>query len=213
MTRRRARISPFRMVQTEGKARISAHRKENRTMEKRSVIVEQKKGLRDLNNLILVGVLMAVGIVLRLLAGVINVGGFHPNFLLATYCLAILLVRPNFLESVIIGILSGVISQIGTSMAWIGIVSETIGAVVMFLLIFIPMHVGKLNLQPIVCTLLTTLVSGFAFIGMAALVYVNPMSMAQFISMALTTLVTAALNCVIVQILVLPLRGILKKDE
>ena len=62
-------------------------------MEKRNVTVEEKKGLRNLNNLILVGVLMAVGIVLRLLAGVINVGGFHPNFLIATYCLAILLIR------------------------------------------------------------------------------------------------------------------------
>lgn len=38
-------------------------------MEKRNVVVEQKKGLRDLNNLILVGVLMAVGIVLRWLLG------------------------------------------------------------------------------------------------------------------------------------------------
>lgn len=64
-------------------------------MEKRNVTVEEKKGLRNLNNLILVGVLMAVGIVLRLLAGVINVGGFHPNFLIATYCLAILLICPG----------------------------------------------------------------------------------------------------------------------
>ena len=32
-------------------------------MEKRNVTVEEKKGLRNLNNLILVGVLMAVGIV------------------------------------------------------------------------------------------------------------------------------------------------------
>ena len=180
-------------------------------MEKRNVAVEEKKGLRNLNNLILVGVLMAVGIVLRLLAGVINVGGFHPNFLIATYCLAILLIRPSFVESVIIGVLSGVISQIGTSMAWIGIVSETVGAVAMFLLVLIPLKAGKFDLRPIVCTLLTTLISGFIFIGMAAIVYVRPMSMAQFISMALTTLVTAALNCVIVQILVLPLRKILNK--
>ena len=118
--------------------------------------------------------------VLRLLAGVINVGGFHPNFLIATYCLAILLIRPSFVESVIIGVLSGVISQIGTSMAWIGIVSETVGAVAMFLLVLIPLKAGKFDLRPIVCTLLTTLV-------------------------------TAALNCVIVQILVLPLRKILNK--
>ncbi len=149
-------------------------------MEKRNVTVEEKKGLRNLNNLILVGVLMAVGIVLRLLAGVINVGGFHPNFLIATYCLAILLIRPSFVESVIIGVLSGVISQIGTSMAWIGIVSETVGAVAMFLLVLIPLKAGKFDLRPIVCTLLTTLV-------------------------------TAALNCVIVQIQVLPLRKILNK--
>ena len=38
--------------------------------EKREVVVEEKTGLANTRNLILVGVMMAVGIVLRMFAGV-----------------------------------------------------------------------------------------------------------------------------------------------
>ena len=48
--------------------------REEQNMEKRNVTVEEKKGLKSTRNLILVGVMMAVGVVLRLFAGVIAVG-------------------------------------------------------------------------------------------------------------------------------------------
>ena len=97
---------------------------------KRNVSIEEKKGLQNTRNLILVGVMMAVGIVLRLFAGVIALGSMHPNFLIATYCLSIYIVRPNLREAAAIGLISGAISQIGTSMAWLGLGSETLGAVI-----------------------------------------------------------------------------------
>ena len=176
--------------------------------EKRNVKVAHEEGLKNLNNLIFVGVMMAVGVVLRLCAGFLAVAGMHPNFLIATYCLSILIVRPKLHEAAIIGFISGCISQIGTSMPWIGLASETIGAVVMVLLILIPMP--KL-LKAIVTTFLTTLASGFAFIGIAAMTYANPMASATFIQMAIVTLVTAALNCVIVTILSIPVGKVLNK--
>lgn len=175
-------------------------------MEKRTVAVEEKQGLKNTRNLILVGVMMAVGVVLRLFAGVIAVGNMHPNFLIATYCLSIYVIRPNIAESAIIGLISGAISQIGTSMAWLGLGSETLGAISMCLLLFIPLP--KL-LKPVICTFVATLISGFAFVGLAAITYANPMPGAQFISMSLVTLVTALLNMVIVTVLAIPVNKVL----
>ena len=106
--------------------------------EKRIVNDVTATGLRNINNLILVGIMMAVGVVLRLCAGFLALGNMHPNFLIATYCLSILMIRPNFKEAAIIGFISGCISQIGTSMPWLGLLSETIGAVTMAALVLIP---------------------------------------------------------------------------
>lgn len=175
----------------------------------RMVATEEQKGLRSTQNLILVGVMMAVGIVLRMFAGAIAIGSMHPNFLIATYCLSIFIIRPNVKEAAAIGLISGAISQIGTSMAWLGLGSETIGAIVMCLLLVVPMP--KL-IKPVVCTFIATLCSGFAFVGLAALTYANPMPMAQFINMATVTLVTALLNMVIVTVLSIPVNKVMGKD-
>ena len=174
--------------------------------EKRIVNDVAATGLRNINNLILVGIMMAVGVVLRLCAGFLALGNMHPNFLIATYCLSILMIRPNFKEAAIIGFISGCISQIGTSMPWLGLLSETIGAVTMAgprphpdaeggeAPRHHPPHHPRLR---------------FAFVGLAALTYANPMPMAQFVSMATVSVVTAVLNCVIVSILSIPVGGMM----
>jgi hypothetical protein len=176
--------------------------------EKREVAAEESKGLKNISNLILVGIMLAVGVVLRLCASYIAIGSMHPNFLIATYCLSIAIIKPNVKEAAIIGFISGCVSQIGTSMAWLGLGSETLGAIAMSLLILIPLPKA---VKPLVTTFITTLISGFAFIGLAAVTYSNPMPMAQFLNMSLVTIVTAALNCVIVEILSIPVEKIIKK--
>ena len=176
--------------------------------EKRVINVVHQEGLKNLNNLLFVGVMMAVGVVLRLCAGFLAVAGMHPNFLIATYCLSLLIVRPKLHEAAIIGVISGCISQIGTSTPWISIMSETIGSVAMALLLMLPLPA---LLRPVVTTFLTTLVSGFSFIGIAACTYVSPMSAAIFGQMAMVALVTAVLNCVIVTILSIPVSRVMNK--
>ena len=94
-------------------------------------------------------------------------------------------------------------------MAWIGLISETVGAVAICLLVTIPM---PKFIKALVTTFLTTLISGFAFVGLAAVTYANPMPMVQFLNMALVTVVTAALNCVIVAVLSIPVDKIINKD-
>ena len=116
--------------------------------------------------------------------------------------------RPKLHEAAIIGLISGCISQIGTGMPWINILSETIGAVAMALLLMLPLPV---LIRPIVTTFLTTLVSGFSFIGIASCTYVSPMSAAIFGQMSMVALVTAVLNCVIVTILSIPVSRVMNK--
>lgn len=192
-----------------GMGEIKGAEREKTMAEKRVIAAEKQTGLKNINNLILVGIMMAVGVVLRLCASFLVLGNMHPNFLIATYCLSILIIRPNVKEAAIIGFISGCISQIGTSMAWIGLISETVGAVAICLLVMIPM---PKFIKALVTTFLTTLISGFAFVGLAAVTYANPMPMVQFLNMALVTVVTAALNCVIVAVLSIPVDKIINKD-
>lgn len=183
---------------------------ENRTPTKRTVNTSARKtGLASVSNLILIGVLLAAGAVLKLfLSSYFTV--MKPNFVIAMYCLANLLIRPKVYEGAIIGILAGAICQFFPGTPYINLV----GGVVMVLLMKIPMRIGKFDLHPIVCTVLTTLASGFAFVGvMYAAFYmgasITPTPLAAFMGIIFGT---AAINAVIVQILVLPLKAALRKD-
>ena len=75
--------------------------------EKRVVKTEETKGF-SIQDLIIVAVLLAAGAVLKLFVGsVINFFGMKPNFIIASYCLAILLVRPKLPGCAIIGVPRG----------------------------------------------------------------------------------------------------------
>lgn len=181
--------------------------------QRRVVAAETKTGLSSVSNLILVGVLLAAGAVLKLfLSSYFTV--MKPNFVIAMYCLAILLIKPKLYEGAIIGILAGAICQFFPGTPYINIVSELLGAVAMVLLMKLPLKVGKFDLRPIVCTVLSTLISGFSYVGiMYAAFYMGasivPTPLAAFMGIIFGT---AAINAVIVQILVLPLKAALRKD-
>ena len=97
--------------------------------EKRVVKTEETKGF-SIQDLIIVAVLLAAGAVLKLFVGsVINFFGMKPNFIIASYCLAILLVRPKLPGCAIIGILAGAICQFLPGTPWLNFISELLGAV------------------------------------------------------------------------------------
>jgi hypothetical protein len=92
-----------------------------------------------------------------------------------------------------------------------------VGAIAMCLLIRIPLEKIKLPLKTVVCTFLSTLVSGFSFIGvMYFLYYARPnMLIAPPTPLAIFMAIifgTAAINAVIVQVLYIPLKLVLKKE-
>jgi hypothetical protein len=186
------------------------------TVGKREVTAKERKGLQ-ISDVLLIGILLAAGAVLKFFVGTIINFGMKPNFIIAMYCLTILLIKPGIIEAAIIGILAGAICQFFPGQPYINFVSELAGAIAMCLLIRIPLEKIKLPLKTVVCTFLSTLVSGFTFIAvMYFLYYVRPnMLIAAPTPLAIFLAIifgTAAINAVIVQVLYIPLKLVLKKE-
>lgn len=181
---------------------------------KREVKTEEKKGL-SVQDLILVAVLLAAGAVLKLtVSSVFSFAGMKPNFMIAMYCLAIILVRPNDDGLSYVGLITGLISQIPMLNAtpWVNIPSEMLGALACGLLIHIPLKISKLDLNPLVTTFLSTVVSGYTFAIIVGLM--NGLDLtAVFVTYAVMVFGTALINCILVEILTLPLKKVLKKTN
>ena len=185
---------------------------------KREVTAAPKKAGLTTQDLILIAVLLAAGAVLKLTVGsLLSSMGMKPNFIIAMYCLAIILTRPKVGQALIIGLLAGLICQIPLLNATplLNIPSEILGALACGLLIKVPMKVGgKLDLNPLVNTFISTVVSGGTFALLA--IYINVVSTGGDVMVALATyaaivLGTATFNCILVQVLAMPLKKVLKR--
>lgn len=177
---------------------------------KREMVADGKKGF-DISALILVAVLLAAGAVLKMTVGsFVNFFGMKPNFIIAMYCLAILLVRPNLGQAAIIGLIAGGVCQLLPGTPYLNFISEFLGAITMAALIRVPMKIGRANLQTVVSTFVATVVSGGAFtLCLFVFLGADASSLVAYVPIVLCT---ALINCVIVQALYLPLRKVLKKD-
>lgn len=180
---------------------------------RREVAQTEKDGL-SVRDLILIAVLLAAGAVLKLtVSSFFSFAGMKPNFIIAMYCLAIILVRPKLGQSVMIGLIAGLICQIPMLNAtpWVNIASETLGALACGLLIHVPLRIaGKVDLNPLVTTFLSTAVSGYTFaiiVGVALNGLSLPVTLATY---AVMVFGTAAVNCILVAILTVPLKKVLK---
>jgi hypothetical protein len=189
------------------------------TAEKRVVATEQKaKPGLSTQDLILIAVLLAAGAVLKLTVGSLFASfGMKPNFIIAMYCLAIILTKPKIRQAIAIGLIAGLICQLPMLNATPGlnIVSEVIGAFACGLLANVPMRIGgRIDASPFVNTFVSTFASGAAFALMA--IYINVISQGTdpapaIITYAAIVLGTAAINSILNTILVPPLRKVLRK--
>ncbi|MDR1047784.1 MAG: hypothetical protein LBL64_08405 [Treponema sp.] len=180
---------------------------------KRELVEKEKKGL-GITDVLLIGILLAAGAVLKFFVGSVINFGMKPNFIIAMYCLTILLIKPGIVEAAIIGLLSGAICQFFPGQPYINFVSELMGAAAMCALIRIPVNTGRVPVKTMLCTFISTLVSGFSFIGVMYLMYytgfdIKPTPLAIFMAIIFGT---AAINAVIVQVLYIPLKLALKKQ-
>ncbi len=174
------------------------------TLEKRVIRKETTKTL-TLQDILLIGILLAAGVVLKFFVGTVINFGMKPNFIIAMYCLTILLIRPTFMQSAIIGVLAGITCQFFPGQPYINILSELVGACVMVAVIQLPF--ADVLRRPI-GTFIATLASGFSFIAIMYAIYymgasITPTPLAIFMAIIFGT---ATINTIIVQTLYYPLQ-------
>ena len=188
--------------------------------EKRTVVVDERKDGLAIQDLILIAVLIAAGAVLKLtVSSFLTFAGMKPNFMIAMYCIAIILTRPNLIQSACIGLLVGLVSQIPLLNATplVNFASELVGAVVCCLLVTVFSRVASRSTLiqnvafPAVITFVSTIFSGYTFAMIVGVTVSGLEPMAVFGVYAVMVLGTAAMNCVVAAILVPVLRKVLKK--
>ena len=101
------------------------------TAQKRTIVTtEVEKGLST-QDLILIAVLLAAGAVLKLtVASFLSFAGMKPNFVIAMYCLAIILTRPKLPQAIAIGLLAGIHRILNMARVIPNIVGDAAAAVV-----------------------------------------------------------------------------------
>lgn len=172
----------------------------------RRVVAEQVRRGFSVRDLVLIAILLAAGLVLKMAAGTIfTFGGMKPNFMIAMYCLAILLTRPKPYQGIIIGLMTGILCQLATAVPLVNLVSEPVGALACTLLVMLPLQLGKFDARPLVCTFLATVLSGYIFASIV--VFMTGAAIGTlFTFYAVMVFGTAFFNCVIVQVLYIPLK-------
>ncbi len=179
-------------------------------MEKRELTQTEKKGI-SLQDLLLTAVLLAAGAVLKFFVGTfINFFGMKPNFIIAMYCMAIVLIRPKVYYSLIIGIIAGAICQFFPGTPYLNFASEAAGALAMGLLILIPAKSKGLKIcLAAITTFISTVISGGLYtVLLFVFIKSDPSAMAAYVPIVLGT---ATLNAIIVAALYVPLMKALKK--
>ena len=193
---------------------------ENIAAAKRTIATDQKKDGLSVRDLILVAVLIAAGAVLKLtVSSFLNFAGMKPNFMIAMYGLAIILTRPKIYQSVVIGLLVGVVSQIPMLNATplVNIASEMVGALVCGILVTVLAKAVRDNktcqnvVFPIITTFISTVFSGYTFAMIVGVAVAHLDPLAVFGVYAVMVLGTATMNAVLAAILTPVLRAVLKR--
>lgn len=168
----------------------------------------EKKGLKALD-LTIAALLIAAGAVIRLT--VPPMFNITPNFAIAMYSLAILLIRPRFGEALGIGVVAGLVCMVSSKAAYpVNILSEPVGAIVCYVIILLfDLKFKNFILTPFIATALATLASGLTFVATYYVFSLAPI--AVLAQMLITVATLTGLNAIIAQFLYFPAKKVLKK--
>ena len=171
--------------------------------------VKRDNGGLALRQVMLVAMLLAAGAVLKFFVGSLFAVGMKPNFIIAMYCLAILLTRPNFKDSAAIGLLAGAICQFFPGTPYLNFASELAGALAMSAILRL---LPRGRLLPAAATFITTVVSGGVFMALLYGLFFAGGSAAPAPLAVFGAIIagTATVNAVIVQLLYIPVSAALR---
>jgi hypothetical protein len=165
-------------------------------------------------DLVLIGILLAAGAIIKLFIPKLPV---TPNTIISMYALAILLVRPTLLQTLGIGLVSAILSQMITAapVPFINFIGEPAGAVVCYFLCKIPFGRGFTGnfVKPAVVTFITTLVSGGIFVAVLSLVLLSRGGAAKWALFNIVVIPTAVANMIITTVCYAPLKRVLKIND
>ena len=168
---------------------------------------EKRAGALDISALVLLARLLAAGFVLNFTLGnALAITGIKPQFIIAAYCLTVLLVRPGVPQAVVIGLVSAAVVQPTTSILGLNFLTEAVGAVCMALIV---RAAGTRGVAPFAGALVATFVSGALFAVAGTLLM--QADIATVLVKVPTVVGTAVFNAVVVQALILPLSKIVRR--
>ncbi|BAF59837.1 hypothetical membrane protein [Pelotomaculum thermopropionicum SI] len=163
-----------------------------------------------------VAVLIAIGAVLRMFSP--QIAGITPNFIIAMYCLSILLVRPNAGGALGIGLVGGAVAMIFSKspIPYLNLISEPAGALACAATVsYLPeLAAGRYSFKPTLATTLGTLVSGLVYITLnfkfALNLPADKFLIAWKTALAVVVVPVTVINAVLAQILYAPAKKFLK---
>lgn len=165
-------------------------------------------GIIDIKSLVLLAILLAAGFILNLTLGnALAIVGIKPQFIIAAYALAILLIDANYLQAIIFAVISACVIQLTTSIPGLNYVTETVAALAMVALV--KSGIGGKNVSPLVATFVTTLISGALFAVLGTIIMGGAIASAA-VKIPLV-LGTAVFNAILVQALNIPLKKVFAK--
>ena len=166
----------------------------------RVVAVSKNAGVLDVTSLVLVAVLIAAGFILNLTVGkAISAIGIGPEFIISSFCLAILLLKPNAVQSFVIGLIAATVIQLTTSVPGADFVAEGVA--------FTKSALADKPVMPAIGSFVTTLISGLIFAAIA--IPAKGATIELFYVMLPVIVGTAFFNAIVVQVLAAPLKKVL----
>lgn len=172
-------------------------------------------GTLDLRALTLYAILLAAGFVLNMtvsksLAGLTG-GILSPEFIIAAFCLEILVIKPKVPQALVLGLIAGVIIQITASVKGPDLVAEPLAAAVMAIFVATASNDLAKKALPLVGTFISTVISGLIYaVIFACLVQRNPALIAVMFPVVCATGVA---NAIIVQALIIPIKKALHIND
>lgn len=167
-------------------------------------------GLVDITSLVMLAILLAAALILNMTVGnALATIGIKPQFVIAAYCLTIVLTKANFVQSLIYGLIAAAVTQLSTSIPGLNFVSEAAGALVMATFIKATIKAGNISITPLIGAFVATFVSGALF-AVVGTVIMGADVATSFVKLPIV-LGTACFNAIVVQALYIPLRKVLNK--
>ena len=188
---------------------------QNTNQQQARTVTSVDHGTLDLKALTLYAILLAAGFVLNMTVSKffsgLTGGILSPEFIIAAFCLEILILKPTIGQAAIIGLLAGVVIQITASVKGPDLIAEPVAAVVMGLLTASLAKGGAKKVLPLLGTFIVTCISGLVYAAVVAFfIQRNPALIAV---MAPVVAATGVVNGIIVQALFIPIKKALKLND